>query len=287
MKEGLWPRHMLSRSLVKPAGGLRAGRELFGSGSAFGWGSSAVTAAVLAACGEVKRTGGNVQSLSADCVFPVDMPEGDAKTMARALRQAGKKCGAEIAHIKGETSACVRVPGIFVTAVGEKVCEMPQPKEGDVIRVLGYTGLMGSLMLAEEGRETLNNRFCKSFIETFADEEELLALEAEEGVSAYYLSGESIFSGLWNFAESAHLGLNVSMQEMPVRQRTVEICEALGVNPYTLRSEGMILTAGGTRGKKIGTFTAPKKRIVMRGEETSYLEKPSGEAFAMWQGGAL
>ena len=37
------------------------------------------------------------------------------------------------------------------------------------------------------------------------------------------------------------VGLDIDLKSIPIRQETVEVCEALGLNPYILMSSGSML----------------------------------------------
>ena len=39
------------------------------------------------------------------------------------------------------------------------------------------------------------------------------------------------------------VGLDIDLKKIPIRQETVEVCEALGLNPYILMSSGSMMIA--------------------------------------------
>lgn len=44
-------------------------------------------------------------------------------------------------------------------------------------------------------------------------------------------------------AEASGIGLEVDLKSIPIRQETVELCEAFRLNPYLLISSGCMLMA--------------------------------------------
>ena len=101
------------------------------------------------------------------------------------------------------------------------------------------------------------------------------------------LSEGGIFGALWEMADGAGVGLDVTLKKIPIRQETVEICEFFGVNPYQMLSTGALLIAvkdgeglvqklgiEGIPAAVIGRTTAGNERILRNGEEVRYLDKP-------------
>ena len=104
------------------------------------------------------------------------------------------------------------------------------------------------------------------------------------------ITEEGVLGALWEMADSAGLGMCVEMRELPIRQETVEICEFCHLNPYELTSAGCLLIAAEDGaglveelGKAhipaavIGRFTDGNDRILMRGEEVSYLDRQAAD----------
>ena len=97
-----------------------------------------------------------------------------------------------------------------------------------------------------------------------------------------------ILAALWDMAERYQAGLAVYLRRIPIRQETVEICEALDLNPYELLSGGCALFAAdngndvlfqleeaGICGAVIGKVTGGRDRLILNGEVRSYLNRPA------------
>ena len=101
-----------------------------------------------------------------------------------------------------------------------------------------------------------------------------------------------ILAGLWILSQASHTGLGVDLRLIPIKQETIELCEILGLNPYTLPSEGVWLLAvengfelaqtlkkEGLRCTRIGTAQKGKKKLLYNGDEIRYLERPAAFHF--------
>ena len=118
--------------------------------------------------------------------------------------------------------------------------------------------------------------------------DEVKRLSPEFGVMHIVPVGRGgIFKALWDIGEAADSGLSVDMKMIPIRQETVEICEWLGINPYTADSadiplisaeEGfslhMTLLDAGIENVIIGEFTKKKGRTLRYLEHIRYIDKP-------------
>lgn len=99
------------------------------------------------------------------------------------------------------------------------------------------------------------------------------------------VSEGGIFAALWKLAEASHVGLEVELKKLPIRQETVEICNFLDLNPYGLASSGSLLIAAedgaelarlfernGIPACVVGRTTQGNDRIIRNGEEIRFLE---------------
>ena len=144
------------------------------------------------------------------------------------------------------------------------------------IIVAGYIGLEGSLKIAKEKEEELEQHFSKYFMNQIKECEKYLvsssALERMElgqninfkeikplkkenvkkakgeenvmiplGDLGKELSYLSLWSALWNLCESWKMGVEVEFSRIPIRQETIEICQLVGLNPYQISSRGSYL----------------------------------------------
>jgi len=142
------------------------------------------------------------------------------------------------------------------------------------IIVAGYIGLEGSLQVAKEKEEELEQHFSKYFmnqikecekylissrnLEGMKSEQNINLVESlrkenvkeakgEEGVMiplgdlGEELSYLSLWSALWNLCESWKMGVEVEFSKIPIRQETIEVCQFASLNPYQISSKGSFL----------------------------------------------
>ncbi len=113
----------------------------------------------------------------------------------------------------------------------------------------------------------------------------------QEGVTAMQNTSEGgIFGDLWCFAEASGVGIEVDLKAIPIRQETIEICEAYDLNPYMIPAGGAFLNgtyhgeelvekmcSKGCPAAVIGGVTENKERVVVHGDERRALLPPSNE----------
>ena len=106
-----------------------------------------------------------------------------------------------------------------------------------------------------------------------------------------------VFGALWEMGSGSGVGLDIDLKSIPIRQETVEVCEALGLNPYILMSSGSMLISAkdghglvrelskaGIHAAVVGKATQGNDRILRNGEDTRYLDKPqSDELYKIYQ----
>ena len=168
-------------------------------------------------------------------------------------------------------------------------------KPGQDLVVGGCIGLEGTVYAAEREKVRLGRMLPQDLLRTalgFRKELERWpegAVRAEEGrVFVEAVEKGGILAALWDMAERYQAGLAVYLRRIPIRQETVEICEALDLNPYELLSGGCALFAAdngndvlfqleeaGICGAVIGKVTGGRDRLILNGEVRSYLNRPA------------
>ena len=96
-----------------------------------------------------------------------------------------------------------------------------------------------------------------------------------------------IYGALWEVAQASGVGLEVTIEDIPVKQHTVELCEFFDLNPYQLISSGsMLITTDhgnalvraleqeGIKASIIGRTTDSKDKIIYRDGKAASLEAP-------------
>lgn len=176
-------------------------------------------------------------------------------------------------------------------------------RPGQDLVVGGFIGISGTVYAAEKFEADLRKTLPKFLLDAVgrfraelcrqpgrvAGSSEVLAEAVRGGgITMEDVREGGILAALWNAAERYRAGLAVYLRRIPVRQETVEICEALGLNPYRLLSGGCTLFAAdngndvlwalgeaGICGAVIGKVTGGRDRLILNGEVRSHLNRPA------------
>lgn len=157
--------------------------------------------------------------------------------------------------------------------------------------LVGFPGLAGTGILAQVKEDELKQWFSKPFLEEAYQCLEMSRFIPEDitagcDVSAVQIVLEGgIYRALWELAKKAGIGLEISIEDIVIKQPTIELCEKYDLNPYQLLSGGCILIAT-NQGRKladtlqrreiqariIGHTTASREKLIYRQGKAGNLE---------------
>ncbi|MCR5118905.1 MAG: hypothetical protein K6B44_04715 [Lachnospiraceae bacterium] len=147
--------------------------------------------------------------------------------------------------------------------------------------ITGDIAVRGTIKLLEENREELKKVFSNSFMRRAAAVREEELPRIEEGISFTEIGEGGITEALWELAEREKTGLRIMLDAIPVKQETIEICNQLDKDPYTLASYGTALCfvpegkqVGGT---DVGYTINDKKRLLLYGDTVRFLRVNKSE----------
>lgn len=229
-------------------------------------------------------------------MLAMTLPVGEKETTtAERMREFKAAADAENVRIAGGHTAYsnqVNAPVLTVTVSG-RAYEPEKPAPGDALILTGFTGDTGAMVLNHACGERLKQRFTGDYLEGTVDAEEHLSAAKSAKIlrkmSAvmHDASEGGILGALWEFAEGHHIGFTVDEKAIPIHQETIEICEYLSGNPYTLLSTGCMLASvkdgdaavqtlmeAGIPAVCIGVLEPGKKKKLLRNDETRYLDRP-------------
>lgn len=157
-----------------------------------------------------------------------------------------------------------------------------------------WIGLAGTAQLVRANGERLRERLPARLVAEAASFDRYLPVEAD--TAAAEASGACCFQRvltggilgeLWEMAEEAGVGLELDFRKLPLRQETIEVCEALGENPYEISSGGALLMTArdgfllaealkraGIPAVCVGRTTDKADRVLLNGERKRYLNRP-------------
>ncbi|MBQ9827352.1 MAG: hypothetical protein IJM62_01570 [Lachnospiraceae bacterium] len=165
---------------------------------------------------------------------------------------------------------------------------------GRSIIMTGYAAAETTAVLIERERTALLKRYDDAFIDRAREwcgtdiSEHIKAAEAVPDTVVFPLGDTGVFGGLWEFAESLKQGFTVILDDIPIKQHTVEFCDLMEINLYSAPSKGSMLAATydpvglidecnkrGVNAVLIGHFTDGNRRIFITTDDTErYAEKP-------------
>jgi hydrogenase maturation factor len=159
-----------------------------------------------------------------------------------------------------------------------------------------FAGMDGTIRLFSEHEAALTARFNSSLIEGIRAMCQLLqqdctdlldTLQREDCLQSFYsCSTNGFLNSLWTFAAALDCGVEVDYTSIALAQETIEICDYLDYNPYTISSNGCSLIATedckrisdmlierGVRVTAIGHATSSNDRVLVRDGRKTYLKK--------------
>jgi Hydrogenase maturation factor len=234
-------------------------------------------------------------------MLPSRVKESALKQIMQDAESTCASLGMEILGGHTEVTDVVNQPVISVTGVGkvkknELLLSTQMRPEQDIV-VSKWVGLEATAILAKEKETQLRTVFTEDFINTAKRFDQYLSVIPEAkvakdcGASAMHdITEGGILGALWEMSNGAGVGIEVDLRKIPIRQETVEICEFFKVNPYLIMSSGSMLIATDDGAKLvaklkaaqieatvIGRSNASNKRIVKKGDEVRYLDKPQAD----------
>lgn len=265
--------------------------------TSFGYTDVIATLAVSMLWNQRKGLGSEEIKIHSTIVLPSKGHQQQGKGIESRLRKECKERGIVCGEVECRINPLFKVPSISLYALEEGTKERKERvkhKGGASIFCIGYPGLSTSIHLWNQEAEAVEKRFSGLFRKRWKNLEESIWLKEEwlqclEALDNVYFVGEGgIFSVLWEVAKERNQGLVVNLQGIPLRQEVIEICEYFGINPYYTLSSGCFLVVAteeetvdlrklGCPVVEIGRLQEGREKLIRRGEEQIFLERPKME----------
>lgn len=239
---------------------------------------------------------GGVPVVASDCIIMSDKArEIRLREEVASLTRQAAVTGVSLSG--GHTTVSDKVYGsiVTVTATGIRNKQRIKPEAGQYIIMAGVAGISGIRQLIEQNKDKVSERYSEDFINKASGKEEeifigsIVNILRQQGIDCYMhdVSEGGIFGALWDMCEYGHMGLDVDIRSIPVRQEIIEICELLNINPYELESMGCllmtadndcdiinILNSHDIKASVIGHLTKGNQRILRNRDEERFLDIP-------------
>lgn len=258
--------------------------------------------AVCNALNNVAAECGSPKGIIVNLVLPKKTQEQDIKELMRCISGLCAEMNIEVAGGDTEVTDHVNTEIINFTAFGQYMPKQYIPakdtaRAGMDIVMAGEIALSGTAAIAHLKYDELIQRFQKSYIEKAFQCGECMSvvkaaeIACESGVRVMHdLSRGGIYSALWELSEKTNKGVEVMMNDILVRQETIELTEIYTMNPYKLLSNGAILMihengaeltekliSNGICASVIGRLTDNNDKVILKNEEKRYIEPPRGD----------
>ena len=275
--------------------------------------------AVYHAAGELAARNVCARGAAVYVMLPQGSREEQLAGIAAGVDCACRELEIEVTSFQGEVSAAVSHAVVFVSAAGvqqdQKIIQQKARKDGGEtspekrpahreIIMCGYAGLEGTLRILDEAQTELETRFVAAFLEQAKGLTEEL-VRPDQILNVYgcdrkavvrQIGSGGIMAALWELSETAHIGFEIELPQIALKQETVEICEFYRLNPYLMTSAGsyLVLTdegeeviraleEAGSRAVRLGAARDQNARVIRNGEEIRYLDRPAPDELEIWR----
>lgn len=259
------------------------------------------TLAVHITANDISSNGAEVIGILVTILLPKGSKESELKAIMKDIETVCESLNIEVIGGHTEVTNAVNWPVITVTGVGK----MPKAQmittkgvtPGEEIVVTKWIGLEGTAIIAKEKEEVLLEKYNKDFIHGAADFIKHISVVKEAmigrqmGVTSMHdVTEGGIFGALWELSEASHVGMEIDLKKIPLKQETVEICEYFNINPYQLISSGVMLMVtdkanalveelhkNNIPAAVIGRIVKGNDRVVINEDERRFLVPPKSD----------
>jgi hydrogenase expression/formation protein HypE len=209
--------------------------------------------AVQVVCNDLAAMGAEPVGLLATLLFPAGVRPDQIARLTADIDAAAKRANVEVLGGHTEVAPGVSVPLVVMTGVGkvrrDRLVTAAGARPGDALVLTKAAALEGTHVLAADLTSRLSS-VPDDLLEAargYADELSVVPearLAVELGATAMHDPTEGgVVGALWEMAEASGCGFRVDVSAITLREPTLAICAALGVDPLRLISSGALLIA--------------------------------------------
>lgn len=242
--------------------------------------------------------GGELIGILVNILLPPKSDEKDIKLIMNDLENECQTLNIEVMGGHTEMIEGVTKPMITFTGVGKvKESEMLKVKDiasGNDIVMTKWAGMEGAAVLARKGREELLSKYKSELIDKAEDLSNYISVIKEASIAkengALYMhdaTSSGVYGALWELSCGIKHGIEIDLQQIPIKQEIVEVCEFYDINPYLLPSRGVLLIVvenglklveelnkGNIDASVIGKVCEHNNKIMRNEDEMRYLDPP-------------
>ncbi|HEY2593004.1 MAG TPA: AIR synthase family protein [Chloroflexota bacterium] len=238
--------------------------------------SGAGRLAVHVVCNDLAAMGAEPLGVLATLLFPSGTAAVSIGALMAEIDATARALNVEVLGGHTEVAPGVNAPLVVMSGVGraprDRVLTAGGGRPGDALVLTKAAALEGTHVLASDLAALLQGRGVAESVLTEArgyGEELSVVPEArlavDLGAMAMHDPTEGgVVGAVWEMAEASGCGFSVSVESIPVREATRQVCAALGVDPLRLIASGALLIACQDSGAMVQGLTGhgiPAARI--------------------------
>ena len=210
--------------------------------------------AVQINCNDIYSAGAEPVGVLLTVLLPPESDEALLEEMMTGAIKAAEERRIEILGGHTEVTDAVCKPVISAAVIGKsrekKILSTGGAKAGQDIVMTKWAGTEGTAILAKEWEEGLRAYLSEEELKRAQDMKNYLSVGKESeiafahGATAMHDATEGgILGAVWEVAECSGLGVDVFVENIPVKEETRKICEAMGIDYLGLISSGTMIIA--------------------------------------------
>lgn len=257
--------------------------------------------AVQINCNDIYSSGAEPVGVLLTVLLPPDSDEELLEEMMTGAIRAAEERNIEILGGHTEVTEVVTKPVISAAVIGKtknrKILATGGAKVGQDVIMTKWAGTEGTAILAHDWEDGLKAYLSAEELKNAQDMKQSLSVGDESviaydhGATAMHDATEGgILGAVWEVAECSGLGVDVFVENIPVKEETKKICAAMGIDYLRLISSGTMiiaadngaeladkLHAAGIEAAVIGKLTDGGKYMLVNGMRLP-LEEPQSDA---------
>ncbi|WP_266075492.1 AIR synthase family protein [Haladaptatus caseinilyticus] len=256
------------------------------------------TLAVNVACNDVAASGADPRWLTNVVFLPDDDPE-TLDVVTQQIDDAASELGVAIVGGHSEYAPDLSRPMVTMTCMGltDEFVPTGGATPGDKLVLTKGAGIEGTAILATDFSDDVgpNAERGESFFEEISVVEDARVCR-EYATSMHDPTEGGVVTGLLEMAEASDVRLEVSREDVPIRDVTREFCGAMNVDPLRIFGSGALLAAvpendvsrvlsdlrdAGISADEIGQVSAGDGELRLDGERIS--DPPRDDLYHLWE----
>jgi hydrogenase maturation factor len=201
-------------------------------------------------CNDIASAGVKPIGIMVTILAPLSSRLEDIGQVMGEVNEACAKLQIDVLGGHTEITSSVNRMVLSITAIGkgkkEQIVTTGGAKIGDDIIVTGYAGLEGTGILSRSYKDYLITKLPSEIIDSGENMVKSISvvdvgiLAGQFGVNAMHDATEGgILGAIWEVAVASNKGMYIYEENIPIKEETLTICNALNINPYRLYQAGL------------------------------------------------